>query len=74
MYIVDSNCFIQNARAYNPMDIALSFWDKVSELANSLQFFSIDKIKAELIESNDGLSSWTKEIPEDFFKPIALKG
>lgn len=73
MYIVDSNCFIQNARAYNPMDIALSFWDKVTELANSLKFCSIDKVKAELIGSNDKLSSWTKQLPKDFFKPIGTE-
>lgn len=73
MYIVDSNCFIQNARAYNPMDIALSFWDKVSELADSLQFFSIDKVKAELNGSNDELSTWAKQRAEDFFKPIGIE-
>lgn len=69
MYIVDSNCFIQNSRAYNPMDIALSFWNKMTELANRLKFYSIDKVKVELIGGNDELSKWVRQIPADLFKP-----
>lgn len=73
MYIVDSNCFIQNARSYNPMDIALSFWGKITDLAKSSSFFSIDKVKAELVGSNDELSAWAKALPGDFFRVIGTE-
>ena len=71
MYLIDSNCFIQNYRVYNPMDIALSFWKKITELAIDEKFCSIDKVKAELVSSNDSLSKWIKSLPSSFFKPIS---
>lgn len=52
---------------------SLKFWDKVTELANSLEFCSIDKVKAELIGSNDELSKWAKQLPDNFFKSIGTE-
>lgn len=67
MYIVDSNCFIQNYRLYNPMDIALSFWTKTTELVNRKKIYSIDKVKSELLSGKDKLSEWTKKVISQFF-------
>lgn len=45
----------------------------MTELANSLEFCSIDKVKAELIGSNDELSKWAKQLPDNFFKSIGTE-
>lgn len=33
IYVVDSNVFIQAHRAHYPLDVAVSFWAKVKQLA-----------------------------------------
>lgn len=69
LYIVDSNFFIQAHRATYPLDVALSFWKKVSLLANSGIIISIDKVKKELFNKNDLLEDWCKNnLPKQFFK------
>lgn len=71
MYIIDSNCFIQNYRSYNPMDIALSFWHKIADLVKEGNIHSIDKVREELVKNKDDLSEWAKNMPQTFFFPIA---
>jgi hypothetical protein len=69
VYIVDSNFFIQAHRASYPLDIALSFWKKVKQLANEGKIISIDKVKSEIYNKNDALEEWCKaNLPIDFFK------
>lgn len=68
IYIVDSCCFMKPFRVTYPMDIAESFWNKVAELANNHKFYSIDKVKDEIFENSDELTSWCKaKLPQDFF-------
>lgn len=67
-YIIDSSCFIEASRVHNPLDVALSFWNEIKKLAEQGRIFSIDKVKDELIQGNDELSSWvTSSIPSSFF-------
>ena len=69
VYIVDSNFFIQAHRFTYPLDVALSFWNKVKQLALDGKIISIDKVKAEIYDKNDALETWCKNnLPEDFFK------
>ena len=69
VYIVDSNFFIQAHRANYPLDIALTFWQKVKELADQELIISIDKVKAEVYLNDDELKVWCKEnLPKEFFK------
>ena len=68
-YVVDSNFFIQAHRAHYPFDVAVSFWDKVKQLAHTQRIISIDKVKAEIYGHNDALEDWCKvNLPQDFFK------
>lgn len=69
VYVVDSNFFIQAHRANYPLDVALSFWAKVQQLAHEGKIISIDKVKDELYNKNDELEAWCRaKLPEDFFK------
>lgn len=56
------------SRVTYPFDIAVSFWNKIAELAQSGAFYSIDKVENEIKINDDMLSSWCSEnLPEDFF-------
>ncbi|MBQ9639129.1 MAG: DUF4411 family protein [Bacteroidales bacterium] len=68
-YIFDTNSFITPHRAgYNPLDVAINFWNKIKELSDQSVIGSIDKVKAELSEHDDDLRKWVnKTLPKDFF-------
>ncbi len=69
VFIVDSNFFIQAHRANYPLDIAVTFWEKVKELADNGSIVSIDKVKSEIYQNDDELKAWCIEnLPHDFFK------
>lgn len=69
IYVVDSNFFIEAHRSSYPLDVALSFWNKVKQLAVEGKIISIDKVKNELYDKNDALESWCKaNLPNAFFK------
>jgi hypothetical protein len=66
--IVDSNFFIQAHRDTYPLDVATSFWQKISELAIDRRIISIDKVKAELNRNKDALTAWCDaNLPAGFF-------
>lgn len=72
VFVVDSNFFIEAHRNTYPLDIAIGFWNKVQELANSGTIISIDKVRNELYDNNDDLERWCKaNLPKDFFKSTA---
>lgn len=69
VYIVDSNFFIQAHRMYYPLDVVISFWNKVKQLAIEGKIISIDKVKHEIYQNEDALKKWCEDnLPEDFFK------
>jgi len=69
IYVVDSNFFIQAHRAHYPLDVAVSFWAKVRQLAYEGKIISIDKVKDELYDKNDALEVWCKaNLTDNFFK------
>ena len=68
IYLVDSSCFMTASRVSYPIDIAVSFWSKIAELAQSHAFYSIDKVEKEIKINDDDLSAWCSEnLPKDFF-------
>ena len=68
-YIVDSNFFIQAHRVIYPLDVAISFWDKVTQLAENESIVSIDKVKNEIYRNDDELKIWCQNnLPNNFFK------
>lgn len=69
VYVVDSNFFIQAHRGNYPLDVAISFWDKVKQLAEQQKIISIDKVKKEIYDHQDDLRTWCENnLPADFFK------
>lgn len=67
-FLLDSNCLIQAHRQTYPLDVAVSFWAKIKQLADEGKISSIDKVKAELGRNKDALHSWcTANLSRDFF-------
>ena len=67
-YLVDSSCFMTASRVSYPIDVAISFWDKIAQLAQSHAFYSIDKVNDEISLHDDALLEWCKDnLPKDFF-------
>lgn len=68
IYLVDSSCFMTATQTTYPFDIAESFWNKIAELANNHNFYSIDRVQTEINENIDDLAKWCDEnLPDDFF-------
>jgi len=69
VYVVDSNFFIQAHRATYPLDVAISFWGKIKQLAETGKIISIDKVRHEIFDHQDRLKEWCESnLPRDFFK------
>lgn len=69
VYVLDTNLFIQAHKAIYPLDVFTSFWDTLKELAEQDHIISIDKVKDEIDEIEDGLKSWIEtNLPDRFFK------
>ena len=69
VYVVDSNFFIQAHRASYPLDIATSFWSKVTQLAEEGKIISIEKVRNEIFKNEDDLKQWCEiNLPDNFFK------
>ena len=54
-YLIDANCFIESKNVTNPLDVAISFWAKIKDLALAGRIHSIDKVRTELISMGDDL-------------------
>ena len=73
-YLLDANVFIQAHRTYYAFDICPGFWRGLLREHEAKRVFSIDKVKAELVESGDRLAVWVKNsAPATFFKGTADK-
>ena len=69
LYVLDTNVFIQAHRDSYPLDVAISFWNTIKQLAAEGKIISIDKVKDEIEENEDKLKEWIEaHLPEDFFK------
>lgn len=72
-FIVDSNFFIQAHRDTYPLDVASSFWDKISNLAKDGKIISIDKVHKEICRNTDALSTWFHaNLKDEFFLDSGL--
>lgn len=75
IYVLDTNFFIQAHRAYYPLDVVPSFWDKLKQLADDGKVISIDKVREEIYHGNDELTDWCKtNLPENFFRSTIEPG
>lgn len=67
-YLLDSNIFIQS-RKQLPMDVWVTFWQRMAELAQDGRIVSCEKVKDEI--DNDDVYDWVKSnAPKGFFKPL----
>lgn len=57
VFLVDADFFIQAHRATYPLDVAKSFWEKLSKLAMGGKVTSIDKVKHEIYKNEDDLKA-----------------
>lgn len=70
VFIVDTNFFIQSHRVTYPLDVAVGFWNTVIKIANENKIVSIDKVKNEIYNNDDELTTWIDDnLPPKFFKP-----
>jgi len=67
IFILDSNFFIQAHRDTYPLDVAVSYWNKIKTLAKDGKIVTIDKVKNEIFKSEDDLSAWLKSNIEPHF-------
>ncbi len=71
-YIADTNFFVQAHRMHYPLDVVPGFWRKLIDLEQRGLLVSLDKVRAEIVDYKDALSSWlTAELPATFFKATA---
>ena len=68
-YLLDSNIFIESHNIHYHPNFCEGFWDWITKGFEANIFFSIDKVKVELLRHNDDLSQRIKDhsIPSDFF-------
>lgn len=57
-YLIDSNCFIEPHRGVCPIDVAISFWNKMKELTHERDVYILDRVKGELTEWDNDLKDW----------------
>lgn len=70
-YLIDANVFIQAKSFYYRFEFCRGFWDWLLIAHNAGLVFSIQKVKDELMQGNDGdlVKQWVQELPESFFVP-----
>jgi hypothetical protein len=73
-FVLDANVFIEAHKRYYPLDFCPGFWRALILKHNDKCVFSIDRVKKEIDEGNDELTTWANDrAPETFFKKTADK-
>ena len=66
-YLFDTNIFIESKKRM-PFEIWPTFWTRMTELINSGQIHSIDKVKNKIDRGGDELTDWIRNhAPKGFF-------
>lgn len=67
-YLLDANFFIQSNNRNYPLDVVISFWEKIELLVSNGIVVSIDKVKNEIDNEEDILKNWCADnLPSGFF-------
>jgi Domain of unknown function (DUF4411) len=69
-YLIDSNCFIEASNRWYGPDFCPGFWSWLDRENSFGHLFSIDKVKAELLEGDDELKAWAQQKDDAFFLPV----
>lgn len=66
-YVLDANIFIEAHRRYYAQDLCPGFWQCLIHFCSEQRVFSIDRVRDEVLISQDKLSEWVKQAPVDLF-------
>jgi Domain of unknown function (DUF4411) len=66
-YLLDSNVFIQAKNLYYGFDFCPAFWDWLDVSHAGGTVLSIEKVRDELISSDDELADWARARSDTFF-------
>jgi len=68
-YVLDANVFIEAKDRYYGFPLCPGFWKALTEEHKNKRVYSIDKVRDELSDEGDELSTWAKDtVPKTFFK------
>ena len=65
-YIIDANIFIEAKNRYYAFNLCPGFWDSLLFHNSMGKLESIDRVRKELLEGKDDLSTWSKKAPDLF--------
>lgn len=68
-YILDANVFIEARRRYYGLDFCPAFWDWLISANERGVVYSIERIRDQLVGTDDELSDWIRALPAEFFFP-----
>ena len=68
-FLIDTNSIVEAKDFFYAFDLCPGFWDALSRHHELGEVYSIDKVKRELIDGNDILVRWAKDMPKGFFLP-----
>lgn len=66
-FLIDTNSLIDAKDFFYAFDICPGFWRAISRHHESGELFSIDRVRDELMDGNDRLVDWAKDMPDSFF-------
>ena len=66
-FVLDANIFIEAHRRYYAQDLCPGFWECLIHYCREGRVFSIDRVRDEVLISQDRLSEWVKQAPDDLF-------
>ena len=68
LYLLDANVFIEAKNRYYGFNLCPGFWEWLITPNNVMvRVASIDKVKEEILEKEDELADWAKNLDENFF-------
>jgi hypothetical protein len=67
-YLLDANVFIQAKNLHYGFDFCPAFWDWVDRAHAAGTVFSVDGVRAELVNGADQLAMWAQQRPGAFFQ------
>ena len=66
-YVLDANIFIEAHRRYYAQDLCPGFWECLIHYCRKGRVFSIDRVRDEVLISQDQLSEWVNQAPDNLF-------
>lgn len=68
IYLLDTNIFVETKKRFAPINVGISFWAMINQLAVKGIIASVDKVKNEINVMGDELTVWSaSQLPQGFF-------